>query len=87
MAKRVRLITGLVLFAFLTCHLLNLSFGLKSLAALDDSRQWFLYFWATRAGVALLVGSMMVHMMFGLFALYKRNTFESDPISLDTELA
>ncbi len=74
MAKRVRLITGLVLFAFLTCHLLNLSFGLKSLAALDDSRQWFLYFWATRAGVALLVGSMMVHMMFGLFALYKRNT-------------
>lgn len=74
MAKRIRLITGLILFAFLTCHLLNLSFGLKSLAALDDSRQWFLYFWATRAGIALLVGSMMVHLMFGLFALYKRNT-------------
>ena len=76
MAKKVRLISGLILFSFLTCHLLNLSFGLNSLAALDESRRWFLIFWATDIGIALLLGSMAVHLMFGLFALYKRNTLK-----------
>ena len=74
MAKRVRLISGLILFTFLACHLLNLSFGLVSLAALDDARRWFLWFWSTGVGITCLVGSMAVHLMFGLFALYKRNT-------------
>ena len=74
MIKRVRLITGIILFSFLTCHLLNLSFGLVSLTALDDSRRIFLWFWATGMGVAVLVGSMAVHLMLGLLALYHRNT-------------
>lgn len=74
MAKKTRLITGLILFSFLTCHLANLSFGLQSLAALDDARRWFLWFWSTDVGIALLVGSMAIHLMFGLLALYKRNT-------------
>ncbi len=76
MTKRVRLITGIILFTFLTCHLLNLSFGLLSLQALDDSRGLFLWFWATNVGIALLVGSMVVHLMFGLTALYRRNTLK-----------
>ena len=74
MVRLVRLISGLILFAFLTCHLLNLSFGLQSLAALDGARLLFMWFWATGAGVTLLVGSMVIHLMFGLFALYRRNT-------------
>ena len=74
MAKRVRLITGLILFTFLTCHLLNLSFGLSSLADLDESRQWLLWFWSTGVGTALLMASMIAHLSFGLLALYKRNT-------------
>jgi adenylate cyclase len=74
MAKKIRLITGIILFSFLTCHLLNLSFGLVSLDALDDARDWFLWFWSTGPGIALLVGSMMSHLMFGLYALYNRNT-------------
>ena len=85
MARLVRLISGLILFAFLTCHLLNLSFGLESLAALDDARLWFMWFWATGVGIALLVGSMVVHLMFGLLALYRRNTLKmtmSDTVQL-----
>ena len=76
MTKRIRLISGLILFVFLTGHLLNLSFGLHSLEALDESRHWFLLFWSTRVGMILLVGSMATHMMLGLFALYKRNTLK-----------
>ena len=74
MTKKLRLVTGIILFTFLTGHLLNLSFGLVSLTALDDSRQWFLFFWATLPGIAVLVGSMVIHLMLGLSALYQRNT-------------
>ena len=76
MTKRIRLISGLILFVFLTGHLLNLSFGLHSIEALDESRRWFLWFWSTRVGLIILVGSMATHMMLGLFALYKRNTLK-----------
>ncbi len=74
MAKKIRLISGIILFAFLTSHLLNLSFGLHSLSALDESRRWFLWFWMTPVGLVLLMGSMATHLMLGLYALYRRNT-------------
>ena len=67
MVKRIRLITGVILFAFLTCHLINLSFGLISLEALDSSRLWVLWFWSTGVGLSVLVGSMVFHLMLGLF--------------------
>lgn len=76
MTKKIRLITGLILFAFLTSHLLNLSFGLISLRALDDSRPWFLIFWATKPGVALIMISIVTHLVLGLTALYNRNTLK-----------
>jgi hypothetical protein len=42
--RKIRLASGIVLFAFLTCHLLNLSFRLQSLEALDGARRYFLWF-------------------------------------------
>ncbi len=74
MTKKIRLTTGLILFAFLTSHLLNLSFGLMSLKALDEARPWFLFFWATKPGVALIMISIATHLVLGLTALYNRNT-------------
>ncbi len=74
MVKRLRLISGLILFAFLTCHLANLAFGLHSLTALDDARGWILWFWNTLPGKVLLMGAFMTHLTLGLLALYKRNT-------------
>ena len=85
MTKKIRLISGLILFTFLTGHLLNLSFGLHSIEALDESRLWFLWFWSTRVGMIVLVGSMASHMMLGLYSLYKRNTLKmtlSDGVQL-----
>ncbi len=82
MIKKLRLITGIILFSFLVCHLLNLSFGLVSLSALDRSREWFLYFWATTAGIALLVSSMLTHLTLGLVSLYQRNTLRMTISSL-----
>ncbi len=82
MTKKLRLITGIILFSFLVCHLMNLSFGLVSLSALDNSREWFLFFWATTAGIALLLASMMTHLTLGLVALYQRNTLRMTISSL-----
>ncbi len=82
MVKRIRLISGLILFAFLTSHLLNLSFGLVSLEALDESRPWFLLFWATLPGIALIMISIVSHLALGLTALYQRNTLKMNRIDL-----
>ncbi len=76
MTKKMRLITGLILFTFLTTHLLNLSFGLISLNALETSRPWFLFFWATLPGVAVIMISIVTHLVLGLTALYNRNTLK-----------
>jgi adenylate cyclase len=61
---------------------MNLSFGLVSLSALDNSREWFLFFWATTAGIALLLASMLTHLTLGLVALYQRNTLRMTISSL-----
>ena len=36
--RTIRVVTGLVLFAFVTCHLLNASLGIISVAAMDAAR-------------------------------------------------
>lgn len=74
MTRKLRLITGIVLFLFVTGHLINLAFGLVSIDALDALRPWFMAPWTTTAGMALLIASMLVHGLLGLLALYRRNT-------------
>ena len=40
--RRLRLITGSILFTYLATHLLNHSLGLISLDAMEAGRAWFL---------------------------------------------
>ena len=74
MVKREGLISGLILFTFLTCHLINLSFGLSSVAALEEARQLLMWFWFTWIGTGVLMASMFTHLALGLHALYRHNT-------------
>jgi adenylate cyclase len=39
--RRTRIVTGLVLFTYLTTHLLNHALGLISLDAMEAGRTWF----------------------------------------------
>jgi len=73
-ARRVSLITGLYLFVFLFAHLVNLSFGLNSVEAMDNARSWLVAPWANPAGGLLLMASLLIHMILGMRALYRRNT-------------
>src|SRR5258705_1595516 len=72
MIRRVRLVTGLVLFTYVSTHLTNHALGLVSLAAMDTGREWFLGLWRKPVGTVILYGSLLVHFGLGLWALYLR---------------
>ncbi len=72
MTRRVRLISGCVLFAYVATHLTNHSLGLISLSAMEAGREWFLLLWRNPLGTAALYGALGVHFALGLWALYRR---------------
>lgn len=75
MAKRLRIISGLILFAFVAMHLANIAMGLSSVALMEQARPWLLGIWGNWVtGIVLLV-ALLVHMALGFIAIYRRNTF------------
>jgi adenylate cyclase len=67
----IRLITGLVLFFYVTSHLLNHSLGLVSYQSMEEDRQWFLWIWRNPLGTTALYGSLLIHFLLGFWALYR----------------
>ncbi len=76
MTRRLRIITGLILFVYVTGHLVNLSLGLVSIELMDAWRETFQTPWDNPVGGTLLLGSLIVHAVLGLSALYYRNTLK-----------
>jgi adenylate cyclase len=72
--RRVRLVSGLTLGAFLLTHLLNHALGLVSLAAMETGRVWFVAVWQSWPGTVALYGAVAVHFAVALVALYRRRT-------------
>ena len=72
--RRLRLLTGLTLFAYVTTHFINHALGLVSLDAMEAGRYWFLGFWRSSIGTVLLYGSLLVHIGLAFRALYERRT-------------
>lgn len=70
--RSTRITTGLVLYTYLTTHLLNHSLGLISLDAMEAGRSWFLALWRNPVGTTLLYGSLLTHFSLALYALYQR---------------
>ena len=70
--RETRIVTGLVLFSYLTTHLLNHLLGLISLDAMEAGRQWFLALWRNPLSTALLYASLLTHFSLALYALYQR---------------
>jgi adenylate cyclase len=74
MVRRIRLTTGLILFAFVTCHLLNHSLGIHSLGMMEAGRDWFVLIWRNPVGSTALVSSLIVHLLLAAWALYSRRS-------------
>lgn len=72
--RTVRLVTGLVLMAFVFGHLVNLSLGLHSLAAMESWRAVLLAPWRTGPGFFLLSWSAVLHAGLGLVAVAQRRS-------------
>jgi adenylate cyclase len=66
----------LILFVFVTGHLLNHILGLHSLAAMEAGRDWFILVWRNPVGSALLTGSLMAHLLLAGWALYSRRSLK-----------
>ncbi len=72
MVRRLRLASGLVLFAYVLTHLLNHALGLVSIEALEAGRLWFLGFWRSAPATLLLYGALLGHLGLAFWALYQR---------------
>lgn len=74
MARNLRMLTGSALFLFVTCHLLNMAFGLVSVDAVDAARTYLTAPWTLSPVSVVLMLCLLTHMALGLYALYRRNT-------------
>jgi adenylate cyclase len=73
--RRIRLGSGLILFAYVATHYLNHSLGLVSHTALGEGRAVFLALWRNPLGTPLLYGAILVHVLLALWALFQRRSF------------
>src|SRR3984893_18372706 len=74
MTRRLRLVSGVVMLAYVTMHLLNHAVGLISLAAMEDVLWYIFRIWTNRPAQALLYGSFLAHYELALWALWQRRT-------------
>jgi adenylate cyclase len=70
--RSIRLSTGLILFTYATTHLINHSFGMISVEAMQSASKVLIDPWRSYPGLVALYGSFILHSMLGLYALYRR---------------
>jgi adenylate cyclase len=70
--RPLRLVTGLVLFAYATSHLTNHAFGIHSVETFQAVGLVLLKPWQTVPGRLILYSAFFVHCALGLYALYRR---------------
>lgn len=72
--RRLRLVTGLVLMAFVTGHMANLALGMHSLAAMESWRPWLMGPWRSMPLQVLLVCCALIHLALGVYAIAARRS-------------
>src|SRR5262245_28524579 len=70
----LRLVTGLVVAAFVVGHFLNHALGVVSIDAMDRMRAMLAAGWRSPVGSVLLYGSLLTHFFLALISLYRRTT-------------
>lgn len=72
-ARRWRLASGLVLFAYISGHLINHALGLLSLDRAEAMLRVSMAIWQSRPGTILLYGSALLHFWLALRSIYIRH--------------
>jgi adenylate cyclase len=73
--RQVRLVCGVILFAYLVSHFLNHALGNISMTALADGVYYHTAFWQFLPVAIVLYTAMLVHFMLGVWAMYQRRQF------------
>ncbi len=76
MINKLRLYGGLVLFLFVTGHLINLSMGLISIDAMNRGAKILLNPWHSPFGIILLTGAFSSHISIAIWSICKRRTLK-----------
>jgi adenylate cyclase len=73
--RQIRMICGLILFAYLISHFLNHALGNISVEALAWGLRYHLLFWQFLPVVIVFYAAVLVHGGLGIWALYERRQF------------
>lgn len=74
-ARQVRLVCGLILFAYLISHFINHALGNISLEALAIGVNYHANFWQFLPVAIVFYTAVMLHMGLGIWAFYERRQF------------
>jgi adenylate cyclase len=77
--QRLRLASGLVLFAFALTHFLNHALGIWSVGLMELVQGWRQAVWGSAPGTLLLVGAFLVHVALALWKTARRRTLRMPP--------
>jgi adenylate cyclase len=80
MVRRLRLISGLILFIYVLTHLLNLTLGLVSFPLLEAGREVFLLVWRWLPMTVLLYGALAIHLALAYYAIFRRESLAMPPL-------
>src|SRR3954463_4758478 len=82
MRRSLRLASGLVLFTYITAHLINHALGLVSLKTAEAALEFAVQVWSSPLGTVLLYGAFAIHFVLALWSVYERRTFRLPPLEL-----
>ena len=71
--RRIHLTCGLVMLAYVTCHLVNHGLGVVSLAAMDAARPYLVRVWTNAAGTVVLAAAL-IHIALALWTTARRRS-------------
>lgn len=73
--REVRLWAGLILFTFVTMHLLNHALGVLGVSTMQAVQEWRVWLWRTWPGTIALYGAATVHVTLALKRIMLRRTW------------
>ena len=82
LARRLRIITGLILFTFAATHLMNHALGLVSLELMDEVRNYRTAVTRSLPGTFILASSAIIHLVMGLGTFVTRRTLRLKPVEV-----
>lgn len=77
--SRTKLATGLILFTFLTTHLINHMLGIVSLGAMDAGSVAFKFVWRSWPGSVVLYAAAILHPLLALYNWLRRGHYRGVP--------